>query len=149
MIKHGQITPTIIMTEKQTKGKGQYGRKWISQKGNLFMSIYYQLRSRKSLKRITNENCQIIKKSLSKFLKNKIKIKPPNDLLINKKKFCGILQEIITYKEKKYIIIGIGINLFKSPQINNYPTTYMSKYCSKRINKSLVYNAIKKKYEKN
>ena len=100
MIKHGQITPTIIMTEKQTKGKGQYGRKWISQKGNLFMSIYYQLRSRKSLKRITNENCQIIKKSLSKFLKNKIKIKPPNDLLINKKKFCGILQEIITYKEK-------------------------------------------------
>jgi BirA family transcriptional regulator, biotin operon repressor / biotin---[acetyl-CoA-carboxylase] ligase len=148
MIKSGQIIPSILIAEKQTKGKGQYGRKWISQKDNLFMSLYYEFKSRKKLKNITKENCQIIRKSLSKFFKNKIKVKPPNDLLMNQKKFCGILQEIITHKEKKYIIIGIGINLFKSPIIYNYPTTYMSKYCNKRINKSLVYNAIKKEYEK-
>ena len=46
-----------------------------------------------------------------------------NDLLINKKKISGILQEIIIKDNKKYLIVGIGINIIKSPNITNYPTT--------------------------
>ena len=51
-------------------------------------------------------------------------IKSPNDLLINKKKISGILQETISkFQVKEFIIVGIGINLIKSPKIKNYPTT--------------------------
>ena len=114
LIKKGKTLPTILTAEKQTKGRGRYGRKWKSQKGNLFMSIYHQLYSNISVKKITDKNCLKIKKALSSFLTHKIKIKAPNDLLINGKKFCGILQEIIIYKNIKYLIVGIGINLFKS-----------------------------------
>ena len=32
----------IIITEKQKKGRGQYGKKWTSYKGNLFVSIFFQ-----------------------------------------------------------------------------------------------------------
>ena len=33
----------IVVAEEQKKGKGQYGRKWISQKGNLFISIFFRI----------------------------------------------------------------------------------------------------------
>ena len=77
----------IIVAENQKKGRGQRGNKWISYKGNLFVSIFFSLdKINMSLKQLTKTNCFLIKKTLSQFCKKKIYIKPPNDLLINKKK---------------------------------------------------------------
>ena len=39
MIKKG-LDKGIIITDKQTAGRGQHGKKWISLKGNLFMSVF-------------------------------------------------------------------------------------------------------------
>ena len=36
--KHG-----MIISETQSSGKGQYGRKWVSYKGNLFVSFFHDL----------------------------------------------------------------------------------------------------------
>ena len=38
-IKKGKLFGTII-AKKQTKGRGRYGKKWISYKGNLFVSFF-------------------------------------------------------------------------------------------------------------
>ena len=103
-IKSG-IRSGIVLTETQTKGRGQYGKKWISYKGNLFMSIFFEINISTSIKDITYKNCEIIRKSIQKFTKKKIKIKPPNDLIINKEKICGILQETFFKNKKKFIIV--------------------------------------------
>ena len=39
-IKQGYKTG-IIISETQTNGRGQYGKKWISNKGNLFLSMFF------------------------------------------------------------------------------------------------------------
>tara|TARA_B100000579_G_C22806584_1_gene842844 strand:+ start:583 stop:1098 length:516 start_codon:yes stop_codon:yes gene_type:complete len=137
----------IIIAEKQKKGRGRYGNKWISIKGNLFISIFFNIDKKKSLNKITKKNCVLLKKIFNNFINEKIQIKPPNDLLINKEKFCGILQETVNFNEKKFIIIGIGVNLFKSPNIKNYPTTHLSNY-NEKINKMIIFKNIKKCYEK-
>ena len=31
----------FVYADKQTKGRGTYGRKWVSNKGNLFGSIFF------------------------------------------------------------------------------------------------------------
>ena len=98
-IKSG-IREGIILTEIQTKGRGQYGKKWISFKGNLLMSVFFEINNSTLIKNITFKNCEIIRKSIQVFTKNKIKIKPPNDLLINKEKICGILQETFFQNKK-------------------------------------------------
>ena len=146
-IKSG-IKSGIVLTETQTKGRGQYGKKWISLKGNLLMSVFFEINASTSIKNITFKNCEIIRKSIQAFTKNKIKIKPPNDLLINKEKICGILQETFFRNKKKFIIIGIGLNLVKSPKIINYPTNYLNKYTSKKISKLMLFRSIKCLYEK-
>ena len=139
----------LVFAMEQTKGRGQYGKKWISLKGNLFLSVFIELNKQISLKKITYLNCQIIKKILSKLFKIKLSIKLPNDLLINKKKVCGILQETITNNDKNFIIIGIGINLIKNPIIKNYPTTNLLEETGIKITMFKLLNVIKKGFEKN
>ena len=124
IIKNTNNKSGIIIADKQKKGRGQYGKKWISFKGNLFVSIFFQVNNIKlSLKDFTKVNCFLVKKLLSNFYKNKIMIKNPNDLLINNMKISGILQETLSKAGEKFIIVGIGINLIKSPIIKNYFTT--------------------------
>ena len=41
LIKKKFSDPTLITTEKQTGGRGRAGKKWISKKGNLFISIIF------------------------------------------------------------------------------------------------------------
>ena len=48
----------------------------------------------------------------------------------------------------KYLIVGIGINVISSPNIRNYPTTYLNKYSKKKINKIRILNKIKLNFEK-
>ena len=89
----------------------------------------------------------IIKKSLEKFVNEKISIKLPNDLLIKGSKVCGILQEFIKIEKKSFLIIGIGINTFKSPKNNKFKSTSLLECSHKSINNSQILNNIKKNYE--
>ena len=138
----------IISAEIQTKGKGQKANKWTSNKGNLFITIFFKINSKFSLKKITTTNLSILKKIISNQITEKINIKLPNDILIGKKKVCGILQEIIYQNDHKYLIVGIGINIINSPNILNYPTTFLNNYSKKKINKIKIINKIKLNFEK-
>tara|TARA_Y100000590_G_scaffold435820_1_gene555708 strand:- start:520 stop:1047 length:528 start_codon:yes stop_codon:yes gene_type:complete len=144
-IKQGN-SKGIIIAEKQTKGKGQHGNKWISLKGNLFVSVFFEINHNFPLDKLTKKNCLIIKNTITKFASEKVKIKAPNDILIKDKKICGILQETVFHNEKKFVIVGIGINLFKSPKIKKYPTTHLSNHVEK-VDKLAIIRFIKKQYE--
>ena len=138
----------MIISEMQSNGRGQYGRKWISYKGNFFVSFFYNLENIGiSHKQLTKINCLLVKKLLAHYYKNKIVFKKPNDLLIDKKKICGILQETLFKRNKKYLIVGIGINLIKDPNIINYPTTNLFSLTKKKISKRKIENQIKKIFE--
>ena len=52
----------IILTETQKKGRRQYGKNWISFKGNLLMSVFFEINTGTSIKNITFKNCEIIRK---------------------------------------------------------------------------------------
>ena len=139
----------MIISEAQSNGKGQYGRKWISYKGNIFLSFFYKLENiNLSLNSLTKKNCLLVKEVISKYYKKKITFKSPNDLLINKKKICGILQEKIEKSKKVYLIVGIGFNLIKNPNIINYPATNLFKITNKKINKKKFIKELKITFEK-
>jgi len=124
LIKQKNIKSGIVISQMQKKGRGRRGRKWISHKGNLFVSIFFSLEKIKmNIAQLTKNNANLIIKLLSRYYNKKINLKLPNDILIRRKKICGILQETIKKNDAKYLIVGIGINLVKSPIIKGYPTT--------------------------
>ena len=148
IIKKTNNKSGIVIAEKQKKGRGQYGKKWTSFKGNLFVSIFFQVSLVKlSFKDLTKLNCLLVKKLLSNFYKGEIMIKNPNDLLINNMKISGILQETLFKSGEKFIIIGIGINLIKSPTIKNYLTTNLFDLTGVKITTNNAVLKLKKIYE--
>ena len=150
IIKETNYTLGMVVAETQTEGRGQYARKWASLKGNLFVSFFNELKKTNlSIKVITKSNCLLVKNLLSKFTNKRITIKKPNDLLIDKKKISGILQEVILIKGKKFLITGIGINIIKNPNIKNYTATNLQEVAKKSISKLKVENKLKYIFEKN
>ena len=133
----------------QTKGRGRVGKKWISKKGNLFFSIFFKLDKIKiNFKQFAKLNALIMKKLISKKFSNEIKIKWPNDLLFEKKKFCGILQEIINFNQYKFLIIGIGINTNIMLKNKGFQSTCLKNIIDKKINNQEILKNVLEAYEK-
>ena len=140
--------PTMIVSEIQTHGRGTMGKKWISQKGNLFISVFFELKETlPNFKEFSLINPIIIKKVLSTYSINAVKIKRPNDLLIKSKKVCGILQEVIRFEKKNFLIIGIGINTLTYPMNNRFKSTSLLECSNKLINNSEIIKKLKNSYE--
>ena len=102
----------IVYTDNQTNGRGQYDRKWTSEKGLTFSLV---------VKKENNDYSSIVPKAIIEYLKDKgfnAIIKHPNDIYYKYKKLGGILIENI-YKEDKYnkTIIGIGLNINENDDV--------------------------------
>ena len=58
------------------------------------------------------------------------------------------MQENIEKSKKKYLIVGIGLNLIKSPNIPNYPTTNLLEITNQKLNKNKFEKELKITFEK-
>ena len=143
------LRPTMIVSEAQTHGRGTMGKRWISRKGNLFISIFFEMNQRNiNFKHFAILNAFLLKSALSIQFPKKIKIKWPNDLLHNNKKVCGILQEVVNYKDKRFLIVGIGVNTNLEPKNKGFLSTSLKKIMNKNIDNNSVLKNIKTIYEK-
>ena len=104
---------TVVISEEQTKGKGRLGRNWQSKsKEGIWMSIILkpEIVPYKA-PFITLIAGAAIVKALNG-LQVPVKIKWPNDIIINNKKVSGILTELSAEIERvNYVVVGIGMNV--------------------------------------
>ena len=125
------------------------GKKWISKKGNLFLTIFFDISKKKvDFKEFAVLNAHLLKSILVKQFSNNIKIKWPNDILFKGKKFCGILQETVINAEKRFLIVGIGINTNLDPKNSSFSSTSLKQITKKNVDNKKLFIMIKKNYEK-
>jgi BirA family biotin operon repressor/biotin-[acetyl-CoA-carboxylase] ligase len=149
LIRSNKCFLGLVSTNFQSKGRGTMGKKWISYKGNIFVSIFFKVNLIKiKIEKYLIINVKIIKKILNEYTKKIIKIKKPNDLLIDGKKICGILQEVIEHKKEKYLITGIGINTKISPLNKDCKSTSLKINSNKNISNKIIIEKIIKNYDK-
>ena len=114
---------TLVIAEKQTKGRGRRGRNWFSPSGG---GIYFSLILRPAISpgetpRITLMTAVVLAETLISMMKLKLRIKWPNDILVNGKKLAGILTEISTEMDAvNYIVVGLGMNV--NTRFENFPS---------------------------
>jgi BirA family biotin operon repressor/biotin-[acetyl-CoA-carboxylase] ligase len=115
---------TVVLAEKQRKGRGRLERAWESAKG-LDLTFSILVNDRYCLKAapaaVNFGTAVAVANAISSLFQLQTRVKWPNDVLINKKKVAGILIEtsLIGNSLKKYVI-GIGINVNQ----NNFQGDY-------------------------
>jgi len=102
----------VTIAERQTAGRGRLGREWVSPKGGLWFSIV--LRPCKSVGEATKlvfMASLAVAEILHQRYRLRTETKWPNDVMVNRRKICGILAETSTSDGKlSYVVLGIGIN---------------------------------------
>ncbi|SMO43233.1 biotin--[acetyl-CoA-carboxylase] ligase [Melghirimyces algeriensis] len=111
--KEGAKEGSLVVTEEQTQGRGRMGRFWHSPPGTgIWMSLI--LRPEITLaqaSQLTLVGSVALTRSLRRETGLDIRIKWPNDLLIEGKKISGILTETRGEQDGvQYVILGMGIN---------------------------------------
>ena len=112
------VDGTVIYTDEQTQGKGQRGTVWASETGkNITLSAILQphfldIKQSFYLSKITALACYDVLTEILDASHYDIKIKWPNDILVNMKKIGGILIENNLNGSKiQHAVIGIGLNV--------------------------------------
>lgn len=103
---------SVVRTHFQTNGRGQFERKWQSNKGdNLLFTILFKEQQTPITEVI---NPVIVGALISTLKEYKIEAtyKSPNDIYVNNKKIAGILIET-KYDQNRlqYMVVGIGLNI--------------------------------------
>lgn len=106
---------TIIANE-QTNGRGRRGRNFISPKDNgIYLSMLFRPDSLPSdMSAITAWTAVAVNNAIESVCGIRPGIKWINDLVLSRKKLCGILTEMSIESESgqiQYVIIGIGLNV--------------------------------------
>ena len=107
-----------IQSFRQIKGTGRGKKKWLSPKGNIYLTINQKLKASYAL-RNNFYICYII----HKFFKIKFNInldyKWPNDLFYKNRKIVGVVVKSAILGKKSYLKTGIGININNSPIVDS------------------------------
>ncbi|MCG2712980.1 MAG: biotin--[acetyl-CoA-carboxylase] ligase [Candidatus Omnitrophica bacterium] len=108
----------LILSEKQTKGRGRMGRQWASPPGG---GLYFSVILRPKITPTEAGKITLMASiSIAKVIRDSFGleavIKWPNDVYIGREKICGILTEMNAEQDGiNFIILGIGINLNTAP----------------------------------
>ena len=104
---------TLVTADTQVSGVGRRGRSWSSEKdAGIYMSILLRPDiSTDKASMLTLVAAMAVEKALLN-LNLQPKIKWPNDIVLNKKKICGILTEMsLKGTQIDFVVLGIGINV--------------------------------------
>jgi BirA family biotin operon repressor/biotin-[acetyl-CoA-carboxylase] ligase len=116
----------VVRAARQTAGRGRQGREWVSEEGNLFMSIL--LRPEVAMGQAATLPF-VAAAALADTLAPKmdqtgrLTLKWPNDVLIDERKVSGILLESGGSRQGLWVVVGIGVNIATYPSETLYPAT--------------------------
>jgi len=102
----------IVIAQKQTGGKGRLGRKWISPKGGIWLSVILHPEFDISVATLFPiASALALSNALEKCFDIKPELKWPNDITIKGKKVAGILVDASLESNKiENVVLGVGIN---------------------------------------
>lgn len=145
---------TLFIADKQTAGAGRRGRSWESPADN---NIYMSLLLKPEIEAVkapmlTLVMAVAVAEGIRKIcLEALLQIKWPNDIILNKKKVCGILTEMALDGAKiKYVVIGVGINVNQKEFVFELKdkATSLSQEFSKEFDREIIISSVLEEFYK-
>ena len=144
----------LFVADKQTAGVGRRGRSWESPEGkNIYMSLLFKPETEPAkAPMLTLVMAAAVAEGLKRVCGNdEVQIKWPNDIILNKKKVCGILTEMaLNGTAIKYVVIGVGINVNQktfSKELADKATSLSLEY-SKEFDRKMIISSVLEEFYK-
>lgn len=125
----------VVYADIQRAGRGRNGHTWSSPSGGLWFSFDMDMIEDVSL--FTMGVGVAVREVLESIYGCNVKLKWPNDIILNRKKVGGIICE----KVKDKVIVGVGINTNIKQISEGKATTFLAE-TEKEIDNSIVMNKI-------
>ena len=142
---------TLVVAEKQTKGKGRAGRRWVSPSGcGIYLSIILRPEMEMSgIQAITLITALAVIKAVKAACGLEAEMKWPNDVFAGNRKLCGILTEIRAQPDSvDFIVLGIGVNV-NTPAAKLPPEgTSLKIECGRAVDRSGLLKRLLRELEK-
>jgi BirA family transcriptional regulator, biotin operon repressor / biotin---[acetyl-CoA-carboxylase] ligase len=108
---------TVVIAGTQTLGKGRLGRKWISPKGGIWLSVILHPEfDVSSMTLIPLAASVALANAIQKTLSIKTELKWPNDVTLKGKKVAGmIIDASVESSQIESLVLGVGINYKINP----------------------------------
>ena len=132
----GERGPLWLLAHQQTAGRGRSGRDWASPRGNLAVSLIFMLQCLPAhVPQLSLIAGLAVHQALATLwpdgaASRRLRLKWPNDLLIDKAKLGGILVESTRYAADLVAVIGIGVNIAAPPVMLDRAVTAMAEHVS-------------------
>ncbi len=111
----GALDGSLVVADQQTAGRGRLGRKWITTAGaSLAFSLVFRPNEEENqhLAWFSPLGALAVNQAIQEFCHLSAWVKWPNDVLLNRKKVCGVLAESAWQNDCLIaLILGIGINI--------------------------------------
>ncbi len=111
----GGSAPALFVAEEQTGGRGRMGRSFYSPaRTGLYMSLLLDVTQAPpaSVVKLTCVAAVAAARAIKNTVGVETGVKWVNDLYLDGKKVCGILAESFSLGDKRYAVVGVGVNLW-------------------------------------
>jgi BirA family biotin operon repressor/biotin-[acetyl-CoA-carboxylase] ligase len=117
LARNGCPSFTTVIAGRQTSGRGRLNRQWHSDKGGLYFTVVLRPDLPPVLSfRVSFLASLTLAGTLNEMFGIDVRVKWPNDLLVDERKICGMLSELEAEADRvAFINVGIGINVNNDP----------------------------------
>ncbi len=141
---------SVVVAERQTRGRGRMQRVWLSQDGGLYFTVVVRPEIPVVQAGMANLAAAV---DLADVLRTDYRIdaglKWPNDILVDNRKLCGILSQMQAEGEQVgYVTVGIGLNVNNSPETGESNAVSMQSLVGGPVPRRKILEAFLDRFEK-
>lgn len=111
----------LCVADWQTAGAGRRGKSWVTERGNVTFSLLLPMKKPPAqLLGLSLVTGICVAESLIDQANVEVQLKWPNDVLVDDKKLCGLLTELVSStSEVTQVVVGVGVNYKKTVKLKN------------------------------
>jgi len=107
----GHLLPFAVIAETQSAGRGRRGKSWDSPQGGLWLTLALAVPSPETIRQSAMVAAHAVASVVLTETGVRTLVKWPNDLLVKRRKVCGILAETLVQSGTTTLLVGIGLNV--------------------------------------
>ena len=118
MARKGCVDFSVVVAQRQTRGRGRMQRTWLSADGGLYFTVVVRPEIPMMLAGLVNLAAAVDMANLLRSLYQvEACLKWPNDILVGNRKLCGLLSQMEAEGDQvAHMNIGVGLNVNNAPE---------------------------------